>query len=195
MASGKTTASSYFAKLGTPVIDADEISRNLTRRGGAAYDQVVALMGAEAAASDGELRRDLIRRKVFNDDGLRRALEAIIHPLVRAEMDRQTAEIDYPYCIFSIPLLVETGMGNMVDRILVIDLPEEQQIRRASLRDRQGACEIQNILVAQASRAERLKAADDIIDNALDLQHLQSEVGRLHTEYLRLAQDRIASAG
>ncbi|MBI2994010.1 MAG: dephospho-CoA kinase [Gammaproteobacteria bacterium] len=192
--SGKTTATKFFSELGVPVIDADEISRNLTRRGGAAYDAVASLFGPEVVGNDGELRRDLIRQKVFSNDGLRRDLEGIIHPLVRAEIDRRAAEIDYPYCIISVPLLIETGMKQSVDRVLIIDLPEEQQINRAALRDRKTAGDIHTVAAAQAARADRLQAADDVIDNASDLQHLQTEVQRLHAEYLRLAHDRIASA-
>lgn len=191
--SGKTTATGYFAELGVPVIDADEISRRLTRRGGPAHDAVVSLIGPEAMDNDGELRRDLIRRKVFSNDALRLGLEGIIHPLVRAEIDRLAAEVVYPYCVVSVPLLVETGMEHTVDRILVIDLPEEQQVRRAALRDCQPEADIHDVVAAQAARDRRLRAADDIIDNASDLRHLRSEVQRLHAQYLRRAHDRIAT--
>lgn len=194
MGSGKSTASNIFAGLGVPVIDADEISRALTRRGAAAYDAVVALIGPDAVADDGELRRDLIRRKVFNNDGLRRALEAIIHPLVRAEIERRAGALDAPYCIISIPLLIESGMRDAVDRILVIDLPEERQVERAATRDGAPAGEVLDVLRLQAPRAERLRAADDVIDNTSDLEHLTSEVRRMHGEYLRHTQGRIASS-
>ena len=193
MGSGKTAATRYFVELGVPVIDADEISRNATRRDGAAYSQVVSLLGREVVADDGELRRDLIRRRVFDDDGLRRSLESIIHPLVRAEIDRRTAGAEYPYCVISVPLLVETGMMDAFDRILVIDIPEELQISRAARRDGRKADEIHNILSAQAARAARLRAADDVIDNSADLPHLQAEVRRLHAQYLEQAHGRIAS--
>lgn len=194
MGSGKSTASNIFAGLGVPVIDADEISRSLTRRGAAAYDRVVALMGPDAVDESGGLRRDLMRRRVFNDEGLRRALESIIHPLVRAEIDRHAAALDAPYCIISIPLLLESGMRDAVERVLVIDLPEEGQIERAATRDGTPAGEILDVLRAQAPRAERLRAADDVIDNSADMEHLRAEVRRMHAEYLRRAQAWIATS-
>lgn len=194
MGSGKSSATKIFAGLGVPVIDADEISRALTKKGGGAYKPVADLFGPEAISDGGELRRDVIRNRVFSDEKMRRALEAIIHPLVYAEIHRRLREMDYPYCVISIPLLLEGKMQDFVDRVLVMDLPEERQIERAGTRDDMPAHEIQRIIHSQIPRGERLLAADDVIDNSADLDHLRSEITRLHLSYLRLAQDRFATS-
>lgn len=189
--SGKTTVSDLFRDLGVPVIDADEISRRVARPGGAAYAAMVALLGPDALAADGSIRRDYARRLAFQDDGLRRGLEQIVHPVVRAEMHRAIEAIDaidHPYCIVSIPLLIETGAAQNFDRVLVVDLAEEDQLRRTTQRDGVDAENVSRIMHKQATRAERLGAADDVIDNRGDLESLRGRVGALHAQYLALAR-------
>lgn len=189
--SGKTTASGMFAAIGTPVIDADEISRNITRPGGAAFKRVAELFGPSVVAADGELRRDLIRKAVFGDESLRTKLEAIVHPLVWAEVRERTTAVQAPYCIVSVPLLLETGRTGAFDRVLVVDAPEELQLRRVSERDGLPGEEIRRIIGNQAARDARLRAAHDVIRNDGDLGQLRTEVERLHRSYLGMAEKRL----
>lgn len=188
--SGKTTVSKIFGELGVPVIDSDEIARNLTRKGGAAYTAVAKLFGPEALDEKGELRRDCLRRRAFGDDALLHQLEAIIHPLVYAEIARAAARANYPYCVVSIPLLVERGRSEMLDRVLVVDLPEELQIERAVGRDSVPRSDIVSIMNRQASRSQRLHAADDIVRNDADPESLGEQVSALHRKYLEIFSDK-----
>ncbi|HEY7841081.1 MAG TPA: dephospho-CoA kinase [Gammaproteobacteria bacterium] len=190
--SGKTTVSGMFGALGVPVVDADEISRNATRSGGAAFGRVVDLFGPSVVGSDGELRRDLIRGFVFDDRALRMRLEAIIHPLVYSEIRERIAASDAPYCIVSVPLLLESGDAEEFDRVLVVDAPEAVRMKRVMERDGLAAGEVHKIIDSQTRRDERLRAADDVIRNDGDLAHLQEQVERLHREYVRLTEDRVA---
>jgi dephospho-CoA kinase len=185
--SGKSTVSGMFAALGVPVIDADEISRRISRPGGAAYPAMVALLGTDVLASDGSIRRDCVRKRVFQDDALRRSLEEIVHPLVREEISRSVAGVEFPYCIVSIPLLVETGAVRRFDRVLVVDAPEDLQIARTMNRDGADAADVIRIQQRQAGRMERLAMADDVIDNRGDLGALRDRVRELHDMYVALA--------
>lgn len=191
--SGKTTVSDMFAALGVPVIDADEISRAATRRDGPAFAAVAELFGAGMIGSDGELRRDAIRAAVFADQALRRRLEAIVHPAVRDEILRRVAVLDEPYCIVSIPLLVETGGTIPVDRVLVVDCPEERQIQRVMQRDSVPRAGVEAMLCSQAARGERLARADDVIDNDGDFDVLRTRVRELHDRYRSLAARGVAT--
>jgi len=185
--SGKSTVATMFEKRGVPVIDADSIARKLVDPGGAAYEQVLALTGEEAVAPDGTLRRDVIRETVFRNESLRARLEAILHPLVYSEMEKAISNISYPYCILSIPLLVETNAAATVDRILVVDIPEELQISRTAARDGTTREQAGRIIAAQAGRPVRLQAADDIVDNSRSLDEIEKQVQDLHRKYLDLA--------
>lgn len=188
--SGKSTVSALFAELGVPVIDADEISRRVARPGGAAYAEMAALLGPDALAADGSIRRDYARRLAFRDDTLRRELERIVHPIVRDEMDRAIAATERPYCIVSIPLLVETGMAGRFDRVLIVDAPESEQVRRTAGRDGVNAEDVARIMQRQASRQARIDVADDVIDNSGSLESLRARVHELHGRYLALARQR-----
>ncbi|MBI2970357.1 MAG: dephospho-CoA kinase [Gammaproteobacteria bacterium] len=189
--SGKTTVSRLFSGLGVPVIDADEISHELTAKGGAAHGPVVSLFGPEALSDSGELRRDYLRRRAFEDPALLKRLEDIIHPMVYAEIERRVAGVDYPYCVVSIPLLVESGRGELLDRVLVVDIPEDLQLERAAGRDRGSREEIKSIMRRQASRAARLRAADDIVSNDGDRSVLRDRVAALHRKYLESGRNGI----
>ena len=192
--SGKTTVSRMFCDRGVPVIDADEIAREITRAGGPAFKDVLELFGPSALAPDGELRRDHIRRAVFRDEMLRRRLEAIIHPLVYAEIRRRLAAADHPYCVVSVPLLLESGSTAEFDQVLVVDVPEELQLRRTAERDRLPESEIRKVIDSQVSREARLLAADDVVRNDDDLDYLESRIDRLHLKYLALAESRVAGS-
>ncbi|MBI5451585.1 MAG: dephospho-CoA kinase [Gammaproteobacteria bacterium] len=185
--SGKTTVSRMFEALGIPVIDADVIARELVTPGSPALRQIISAFGPGLITQDGQLDRERLRQRVFADPAQRRQLEAILHPLIRSEMRRRVAQLTTPYCILSIPLLVETGQQDLADRILVIDTPETLQRQRLQARDRRSTAEIDAVLAAQSPRALRLAAADDVIINADDLPTLERQVARLHQDYLRLA--------
>ncbi len=182
--SGKSEASRIFASLGTPVIDTDVISRQLVKPGSAALTEISELFGNEFILKDGNLDRQKMRQQVFNDKKARQALENILHPRIRQEVNHQLARLNSPYAIIVIPLLLETGQQSMADRVLVIDCPESRQQERVMLRDNIDQALFEQILLSQASRQERLNIADDIIFNDADLEHLQRQVMDLHHKYL-----------
>ncbi len=193
--SGKSTVSALFAELGVPVIDADEISRRISEPGGAAYPAMVALLGAGVVGADGHIKRDYARKLVFDNDGLRRQLEQIIHPIVRGEIARAIGDNAGPYCIVSIPLLLETGAAGDYDRVLVVDVPVAEQVARTTRRDGVGAADVKSIMLRQMDRATRGQAADDIIDNTGEPVALRAQVQQLHGKYLHLARQLADNAG
>jgi dephospho-CoA kinase len=185
--SGKSTVASLLARLGVPIIDADEIARNLTAAGSPVLNEIRAAFGTGYVASDGVLDREALRALVFSDPSARRRLEAILHPRIRDETLRRLAELAAPYAVLEIPLLFETGQTNIADRILVVDLPESEQVRRVQARSGLDIDEIRRIIDSQASRTERLAGADDVIDNSGSPAALADQVRRLHRRYLQLA--------
>ena len=150
----------------------------------------MALTGEESLSPDGHLRRDYLRKAVFADASLRASLEAVLHPLVYAEMETAVAKITDPYCVLNIPLLIETSAESSVDRVLVVDVPEELQISRTCERDGVPQDQVQHIMDAQAGRHARLSAADDVIDNSGNLDAVEKQVRELHKKYLALAEER-----
>lgn len=186
--SGKSTVADCFAAHGVPVIDTDVIARDLTAPGGAALDAVRAVFGETVMQADGTLDRAALRRRVFADSAARRQLEAILHPLIRQVVGQRLVTLTAPYALIVIPLLVETGgYRDVLNRVLVVDCPEEVQIARVMARSGLAHGEIKAILAAQAGRAERLAVADDIIVNTASLGALRAEVVALHQRYLALA--------
>jgi dephospho-CoA kinase len=191
IASGKSTVAHRFTELGVAVIDADEAARMVTRPGQPSLRTIAARFGADILLLGGELDRRTLRQRVFADKGARRDLEDILHPLIRVEVERLAAEAPGPYLVMSIPLLVEAGKAaNRVDRILVVDTDEAAQIARVQARDGSSEAEARAIIAAQASRAERLRAASDVLQNTADIAALHAEVDRLHEQYLALAAAR-----
>ncbi|MEA3642448.1 MAG: dephospho-CoA kinase [Lamprobacter sp.] len=185
--SGKSTVAEAFAGLGIIVSDADAISHQLTRPGGEALPAIAAAFGAEMLDATGALDRARMREQVFRDPAARRRLESILHPLIRTRMLAETETISSPYALLMIPLLLETGQQALVDRVLVVDLPEALQIARVQARNGLEPGQIKRIIASQVSRTERLAAADDVIDNSGDQHRLRPQVERLHQAYLRLA--------
>lgn len=186
--SGKTTVANLFATHGIAIIDTDAIAHSITAPGGAAMPAIRREFGDAFVAPDGSLDRARMREAVFTDDAAKARLEAITHPLIRTECERAAAEADGPYLIFVVPLLVESGTWRArVQRVLVVDCTEETQIARVMSRNRFSREQVQAIMARQATRAQRLAEADDVIDN--DAQHapLEPQVDRLHAAYLRLA--------
>lgn len=188
--SGKSTVCRLFAGLGVPVIDTDAIAHELVSPGQNALTQLAAAFGAEILDQHGRLDRTVLRERVFRDEAMRKRLEAILHPLIRERMQQQLKTLDAPYAILAIPLLVEKGWQGEVDRILVVDADEKQQLQRTVERDHVSAETVRLIMNTQVSRTQRLHAADDIINNNADLDSLTSQVAELHRRYVQLAADR-----
>lgn len=186
--SGKSTVAQRFAQLGIPVIDADVVARQLVEPGQPALQTIAEQFGSRMLNADGSLNRRALRQQVFANPEQRRQLEAILHPLIRAEMQRQITLLDSPYCILSIPLLIESGWLQSVARVLVVDAPPELQIQRAMQRDHASRETIQAIIDSQVTRQSRLAAADDVITNSGDIASLEAQVDTLHKCYLELAR-------
>ncbi len=183
--SGKSTVAELFGKLGIKVIDADTISRELTSRGAPLLTEIAKVFGDDILDDVGELKRDLLRTKIFDDNNAKNRLENLIHPKVFEKIEKSINEIDTGYCIISIPLLFETGSENLVDTILVVDCSEEIQLKRIQQRDGVTSELAKRIINNQISRDERLKQADDIIINNSTLDNLESQVKELHKKYLK----------
>ncbi|WP_353570745.1 dephospho-CoA kinase [Candidatus Albibeggiatoa sp. nov. BB20] len=187
IASGKTTISDLFAQQGVPIIDADVIAHQLVQVGQPALATIAQVFGHDILHSDGSLDRGLLREKVFAKPQQREQLEAILHPLVYAEITQQAQQSHYAYCIVSIPLLVETWKYAQVDRVLVVDCTDIQQRQRLRQRNQFDDKIIDQILAAQATRQQRLAIANDIIQNNNSLEYLATQVCSLHLQYLQLA--------
>ena len=185
--SGKSTVKKCFDEIGVPTADADEISRRITRPGQAPFDEVVALFGTKCRDESGSLNRQYLREVIFADPAMKEELEAIIHPRVRAEIQEFINQVNYPYCIICIPLLLETGRQTTMDRVLVIDAPEELQIARVSRRDKANEEQTRRIINAQISREERLRRAHDIIVNDGSIDDLKNQVVKFHDRYIELS--------
>jgi dephospho-CoA kinase len=188
IASGKSTVAARFVELGVPVIDADEAARAVVAPGQPGLAQVVATFGTGVLATNGELDRRALRNLVFSDPSLRRQLEDILHPLIRAHMEQAANAAVGPYLVMDIPLLVEAHDPARVDRILVVDVDENVQLQRLMARDSSSLEQARSVLAAQASRATRLQAADDVLVNSGSIDELRAGVGHLHERYLRLAE-------
>jgi dephospho-CoA kinase len=160
----------------------------LVRPGEAAHTEIVRQFGADVLDPSGALDRDKMRNRVFNDPMQRKRLEAILHPCIRTEVRRRLAKLNAPYAIIAVPLLIETNVGDLVDRILVVDCDESLQVQRVTARSGLEPAEVRRIMAAQASRKERLARANDVIENNADLAQLEEQVTRLHKRYLALAQ-------
>lgn len=186
--SGKTSISDIFSELGVPVIDTDVVARQLTARDGAALPGIRALWGESVMRPDGELDRDALRRRIFTAPEERRRLEAILHPLIRRQVVAALAELDAPYVVVVIPLLVETGnYRELLDRVLVVDCPESLQLERVRARSGLSTEEVSAIISAQADRASRIATADDVIANDADSASLRDQVLSLDAKYREIA--------
>jgi dephospho-CoA kinase len=188
IASGKSTVAQRFLDLGVPVIDADEAARAVVAPGTPGLVAVIGRFGPSVVAKNGDLDRRALRDLIFSDAGSRRDLEAILHPLIRADMEQRAERATGPYIVMSIPLLVEGGSRDRVDRILVVDVDDAVQLQRLMARDGSSLAQAQAILASQASRSARLAAADDVLLNAGTVTDLRQAVDRLNEKYLRLRQ-------
>ena len=186
--SGKSTVAGFFAELGITIIDADRLAHELVKPDQPAFAAIVAAFGNRAMAADGTLDRAWLRQQIHSNPDDKQKLESILHPRIRTRMETQLQAATGPYCIAVIPLLVETGQTDMVDRILVVDMPETLQRRRVAERDKLPDAAIADIMLSQVDRATRLSAADDTISNDGDLDALRNQVNALHARYLEIAQ-------
>lgn len=186
--SGKSTVAELFARRGVPVIDTDVVARQVVALGEPALEEIVREFGREVLDSRGQLDRTALRRRVFDDPIARRRLEAILHPRIRAAVQAGLAALDAEYCLIVVPLLVETNFVDIIDRVLVVDVDERQQLERTSARDRIPLEAVRRIMAVQAERSERLARADDVISNNGALEELERQVDRLHAQYLALAE-------
>lgn len=188
--SGKTTVADLFAKHGVSVVDTDVIAHRITAPGGAAMPLIEQAFGAQYVASDGALDRAKMRALVFSDDAAKAKLEAITHPLIRAETEREREAATGPYVVIVVPLLVESGTWrSRVDRVLVVDCGLETQIARVMRRNAFSREQVLAIIARQATREARLAAADDVVVNDdTPFEQLSEEVRRLHRRYLTLAR-------
>jgi dephospho-CoA kinase len=189
IASGKTTVADLFAAHGVPLIDTDLIAREVVEPGRPALAAVAEAFGADVLDSDGRLDRRRLRQIIFGDATARARLEAILHPAIRAEMERQSAAAAQagPYQVLVIPLLAEGGRRDHVDRVLVVDAPENVQVERLMARDAVTREQAEAALRAQALRETRLGIADDVVTNTGRIEDLREQVAALHERYVKLA--------
>ena len=191
IACGKTAATDIFRKLGVPVIDADEVSRELTGPGGKALPQVALAFGADMIDAQG-MKRDLMRDIIFSDPKAKQQLEEILHPMIKREMFERLKAVKAPYVILSVPLLLESGRwADAVKRVLVVDVSEDEQINRLVYDRHMSEEQARAIIETQISREKRVAAADDLIDNSGTLEELDENVGGLHTFYLKMAEGEL----
>jgi len=186
--SGKSAVADAFGKLGATVVDTDVIAHELTRPGGAAIADVRRLFGHGSVDATGAMDRKRMRELVFADAKKKQCLEALLHPLIRAESERRIAAAPGPYVVHVVPLLVESpGFRERYRRVLVVDCPEALQVARVRQRSGLAEDEIRRIIAAQIQRESRLAAADDVIDNSGSIVAMQQRVRQLHEKYLTLA--------
>jgi dephospho-CoA kinase len=190
IASGKSTVAKRFMELGVPVIDADDAARAVVERGKPGFTEVIQRFGTDVITENGELNRRALRTLIFGDPELRRDLESILHPLIRAHMEQSAEVAAGPYVVMAIPLLIEGGSRARVDRILVVDVDETVQLQRLMARDGSSLEQARAIVASQSIRSARLAAADDVLPNVGNVKELRQNVDALHTRYLRIAQGR-----
>ena len=187
--SGKSAAAAEFERLGATVVDTDAIAHELTQSGAPAIAEIQKLFGPGLIEASGAMDRKKMRDRVFADPAARKKLEGLLHPLIREESSRRIARAQGPYVIHVVPLLVESpDYRSRVDRVLVVDAPEEIQVERVRRRSGLGEDEVRAIVAAQVPRAQRLAAADDVIENRGTIDALREQVAALHRKYLEYSK-------
>ena len=194
IASGKSTATDYFARRGVPIIDADRVAREVVEPGTKGLVKIVEAFGEEVLGTDGGLDRRKLREIVFADKARRQTLERILHPLIHEEIGKALRELKAPWVILSIPLLVGSQLLTLIDRVLVIDTSPSIQINRLMLRDEIDKHHAETMLNAQATREQRLAIADDVADNSSTSEALLVRLGELYRLYSQLAISDSTSA-
>ncbi len=187
--SGKTTLTDYFSQLGVEIIDADIIARELVEIGSPALKAIAEHFGNNYLLNDGKLNRTLLRSRIFSNKIDKLWLNNLLHPLIRASIISQTKRATSRYCILVAPLLIENNLFHLVDRVLVVDVNEVTQLKRAMLRDNNSEKEIKAIIASQTSRSSRVQAADDIINNDnSSLPEIKAAVIAFDKKYLALTK-------
>ena len=190
--SGKTAVSDRFATRGITVVDADVIARQVVEPGSDALKAIQQHFGDAIVGANGELRRAELRKRIFSNTEDKQWLEALLHPLIATETLNQLEQAKGAYVIYVSPLLVEGGQKALCDRLLVIDVPESVQVARTMTRDDNDQAQVERIMASQASRQQRLDAADDVVDNSGDIEQLDVKVETLHQQYLAYAEEKKA---
>jgi dephospho-CoA kinase len=192
--SGKSTVAAEFVRLGIQQVDADIVARQVVEPGTAALEAIVQQFGEAIRNSDGQLDRSRLRQIVFNDETAKNWLNQLLHPLIRQEMLRQLADATSPYVLLVAPLLLENKLDQLVDTVLVVDVSEQTQINRTSVRDGSSESLVQSIMAAQCSREERLARANQVISNEGSSEYLPAKVAELHRIFLRMAEEKLAKS-
>ncbi|WP_224797849.1 dephospho-CoA kinase [Idiomarina abyssalis] len=182
--SGKSAATAEFEKLGITVVDADVVARQIVMPGTPCLQAIAEHFGNQLLTEGGELNRKALRQRVFSNPREKEWLNKLLHPAIREEIISQLEQADSPYVILSAPLLLENGLEKYCQRVLVIDVPESLQISRTIQRDDSPKKEVEAIMKAQLSRSERLKKANDVLNNDGSLEQLKQQVLQLHQRYL-----------
>lgn len=188
--SGKSTAGNYFKQLGIEVVNADTVARNIAKKDSIFHIKIADYFGKKSLLLDGSLDRAFIRKEIFEAPEKRVWLEALLHPPIRKEIINLLALSASPYTVLESPLLVETGQHKLTNRILVIDISESLQVHRTSKRDGSEKKTVQSIISSQMQRSERLKFANDIVDNTSDIEAFKIKIDGLHEFYLTLATQK-----
>lgn len=191
IASGKTTVADLIAEQGINLVDADVVARKVVAIGSDGLAQISGYFGKAILLDDGSLNRALLREKIFSDDVNKQWLNNLLHPMIRAELLAQLAASNSPYTLLVVPLLVENNLTSLCDHVLVVDVDEQVQIARTIARDKVSAQQANAILKSQATRQQRLAAADSVVVNN-DRQQLANDVAILHQKFLELATAAVA---
>ena len=187
--SGKTTVANLFEELGITLVDADIIARDVVANGSTGLSQIVEHFGADILSTDGNLDRAALREMIFSDNSERVWLNNLLHPIIRDEMLQQCKAAQSDYVIMVVPLLFENGLDRLVDRTLLVDISPELQQQRTINRDAVTVEQVKNIIGSQASRADKLSKADDVIDNQGEISALKCKVSALHNFYFKLSNN------
>lgn len=188
---GKSTICELFNAQGVPIIDTDQIAHQLVMPGMPALEQITSAFGNDMLTEDGQLDRQKLASQIFSDAEQKKQLESILHPLIRNEVQKQIEQLSTDYCIVAIPLLFETGQQGRYDYTLVVDCEEHQQVERTLARDGRTEQQIREIIKSQMPRTQRLKLADEIIDNRSTADRLIPQIDALHRKILTLAGSSI----
>lgn len=185
--SGKSAVMQAFEQLGIVAEDADVMARVVVEPGKPALKAILEHFGPDVLAPDGSLNRPALRQLIFSDADAKQWLENLLHPLINQELEERLSAAQSPYALLVSPLLFETGQDRLVDRVLVVDVPETVQLERASQRDGVDIAQIRRIMASQMDRQERLARADEVLDNREDLASMREQVERLHQRYLEMS--------
>jgi len=189
--SGKTTVTNLFAQRGIAIVDADQVARDIVAPGTPVLAKLIEHFGDAVIHDSGTLNRAWLRHTIFTDADAKQWVNALMHPAIRIALLEQLQAAESPYAILSAPLLIENKLTQYCQRVLVVDVSEANQQGRTQSRDQVNAQQVQQIMAAQCSRAERLAVANDVIDNNGEISELEPQVQRLHQQYVKLSEQMV----